>query len=269
MELLKSLKLETQVKLLEAMLDGSKVGTIVTDPSQPDNPIIYTNQTFIEMTGYTEEEVIGSNCRFLQGKDTDPEGVREIRNAVKANEAITFTIRNYKKDGSEFWNRLAIKPVMVEEKLYFIGTQTDITLERAQQQAIMANELEIEKLMLPILSVHENVATVALVGTMNFHRFETLKVKVCEYVQEHRIEHVIIDITGLSWDENPPLHGFIQIRNALRIMGSHLYVTGISPRAAQEFILQEDRDNRLTTFTTIQKALEFVTAKAGVNNQNN
>lgn len=266
---MKSLKLETQVKLLEAMLDGSKVGTIVTDPSLPDNPIIYTNQTFIEMSGYTKEEVVGSNCRFLQGKETDPEDIEELRNAIKAREPITLTIRNYKKDGSEFWNRLAVKPVTVDEKLYFIGTQTDITLEREQQQAIMANELEIEKLMLPILSVHENVATVALVGTMSFHRFETLKIKVCEYVQEHRIEHVIIDITGLSWDENPPLQGFLQIRNALRIMGSHLYVTGISPRAAQEFVLQEDRDNRLTTFTTIQKALEFVTTKTVVHNQNN
>lgn len=63
---MKELTQETQVTLLEAMLDGSKVGTIVTDPSQHDNPIIYTNKTFIEMTGYTQEEVIGRNCRFCR-----------------------------------------------------------------------------------------------------------------------------------------------------------------------------------------------------------
>lgn len=256
---LKELTQETQVTLLEAMLDGSKVGTIVTDPSQHDNPIIYTNQTFIEMTGYTQEEVIGRNCRFLQGPETAEEDVRKMKEAISSEKKVVLTVQNYRKDGSPFWNRLAIEPVRIEGKLYFIGTQTDITLERSQQQAIMANEDEIEKLMLPILSVQENVATVALVGTMNLQRFETLKVKICEYVQEHRIEHAIIDITGLSWNEKSPLYWFTQIYEALRIMGSKLYVTGISPAAAQQFANDLDRDSRLITFSTIERALNFIT----------
>ena len=258
---LKELTQETQVTLLEAMLDGSKVGTIVTDPSQHDNPIIYTNQTFIEMTGYTQEEVIGRNCRFLQGPETSKDDVRKMKEAISNEKKVVFTLQNYRKDGSPFWNRLAIEPVRIEGKLYFIGTQTDITLERSQQQAIMANEDEIEKLMLPILSVQENVATVALVGTMNLQRFETLKVKICEYVQEHRIEHAIIDITGLTWNEKSPLYWFTQIYEALRIMGSNLYVTGISPAAAQQFANDLDRDSRLITFSTIERALNFITQK--------
>lgn len=256
---LKELTQETQVTLLEAMLDGSKVGTIVTDPSQHDNPIIYTNHTFIEMTGYTQEEVIGRNCRFLQGPETAKEDVRKMKEAISSEKKVVLTVQNYRKDGSPFWNRLAIEPVRIEGKLYFIGTQTDITLERSQQQAIMANEDEIEKLILPILSVQENVATVALVGTMNLQRFETLKVKICEYVQEHRIEHAIIDITGLSWNEKSPLYWFTQIYEALRIMGSKLYVTGISPAAAQQFANELDRDSRLITFSTIERALNFIT----------
>lgn len=256
---LKDLSEKNQVTLLEAMIDGSKVGTIVTDPSQLDNPIIYTNKTFIEMTGYTQEEVIGRNCRFLQGPATSIEDIEKMRKAIASEEKVMLTLQNYRKDGSPFWNRLAIEPIRVEDKLYFIGTQTDITLERSQQQAIMANEHEIEKLMLPILSVQENVATVALVGTMNFQRFGTLKVKICEYVQEHRIEHVIIDITGLSWNEESPLYWFTQIYDALRIMGSKLYVTGISPAAAQQFANDLDRDSRLITFSTIEKALDFIT----------
>lgn len=255
---LRELNQDTQVTLLEAMLDGSKVGTIVTDPSQPDNPIIYTNKTFIEMSGYTREEVIGYNCRFLQGSGTAKEDIEKIRNAIATEEKVVVTIQNYRKDGSPFWNRLAIEPVKIEDKLYFIGTQTDITLERSQQQALMANEDEIEKLMLPILSVQENVATVALVGTMNLHRFETLKVKICEYVQEHRIEYAIIDITGLSWNEKSPLYWFTQIYDALRIMGSKLYVTGISVNAAQQFSNDLDRDSRLVTFSTIERALHFI-----------
>lgn len=263
---LKELTQETQVTLLEAMLDGSKVGTIVTDPSQHDNPIIYTNKTFIEMTGYTQEEVIGRNCRFLQGPETAKEDVQKMKEAIADEKKILLTLQNYRKDGSPFWNRLAIEPVRIDGKLYFIGTQTDITLERSQQQAIMANEDEIEKLMLPILSVQENVATVALVGTMNLQRFETLKVKICEYVQEHRIEHAIIDITGLTWNEKSPLYWFTQIYEALRIMGSNLYVTGISPAAAQQFANDLDRDSRLITFSTIERALNFITQKTASEN---
>lgn len=263
---LKELTQETQVTLLEAMLDGSKVGTIVTDPSQHDNPIIYTNKTFIEMTGYTQEEVIGRNCRFLQGPETAKEDVQKMKEAIADEKKVLLTLQNYRKDGSPFWNRLAIEPVRIDGKLYFIGTQTDITLERSQQQAIMANEDEIEKLMLPILSVQENVATVALVGTMNLQRFETLKVKICEYVQEHRIEHAIIDITGLTWNEKSPLYWFTQIYEALRIMGSNLYVTGISPAAAQQFANDLDRDSRLITFSTIERALNFITQKTASEN---
>ncbi|AQU81109.1 biphenyl 2,3-dioxygenase [Planococcus faecalis] len=255
---LRELNQKTQVTLLEAMLDGSKVGTIVTDPSQQDNPIIYTNRTFIEMTGYTQQEVIGENCRFLQGPETTKEDTEKMKKAIANNEKVIVTLLNYRKDGSPFWNRLVIEPVWIDEKLYFIGTQTDITLERAQQQAIMANEDEIEKLMLPILSVQENVATVALVGTMDIQRFEMLKVKICEYVQQHRIEHAIIDITGLTWNEKSPLYWFSQIYEALRIMGSKLYVTGISAVAAQQFVSNLDRDSRLVTFSTIEKALNFI-----------
>ncbi|WP_353048219.1 PAS domain-containing protein [Planococcus sp. ISL-110] len=261
MDRLKELVQEIQVTLLEAMIDGSKVGAIVTDPSQEDNPIIYTNKTFIEMTVYTQEEVIGRNCRFLQGPAIAKKDIKKMKNAIACEEKVMLILQNYRKDSSSFWNRLAIEPVRIEGRLYFIGTQKDITLERSQQKTIMENEYEIEKLMLPILSVQENVATVALVGTMNFQRFETLKVKICEYIQEHRIEHAIIDITGLSWNEKSPLYWFRQIYDALRVMGSKLYTTGISPAADQQFANDLDRESHLITFSTIEKALDFITQK--------
>lgn len=247
--------MDTQIQLLEAMLDGSKVGTIVTDPAQEDNPIIYANHTFTEMTGYAKEELLGRNCRFLQGPKTAPDAVDQIRQAIKNQEKTTVILRNYRKDGTPFWNRLAIAPVTVEGKLYFIGTQTDITVEKMQQEAINENESEIEKLMLPILSIQPNVATVALVGTMSLQRFEALKVKLCEYVSEHRIEHALLDITGLTWNEESPLHWFTQICEALRIMGSHLYITGVTPQAATELVRDLDRDNMLKTYSSIEKAL--------------
>ncbi|HSI68241.1 MAG TPA: PAS domain-containing protein, partial [Planococcus sp. (in: firmicutes)] len=122
---MKTLNQEIQVELQEAMLDGSKVATIVTDPSKADNPIIYANKTFEKMTGYGKEETLGHNCRFLQGKDTDPEDLQKIRNAIKNKESLTVVLRNYRKDGTPFWNRLSIQPVTVDDSLYFIGTQTD------------------------------------------------------------------------------------------------------------------------------------------------
>ena len=247
--------MNTQIQLLEAMLDGSKVGTIVTDPEKEDNPIIYANRTFTELTGYEKGEILGRNCRFLQGPKTDPEAVDRLRQAIKNQEKVTVVLRNYRKDGTPFWNRLAITPVTVEEKLYFIGTQTDITVEKMQQEAIDKNESEIEKLMLPILSIQPNVATVALVGTMNLQRFEALKVKLCEYVSEHRIEHALLDITGLTWNEESPLHWFTQIFEALRIMGSQLYITGVTPQAATELVRDLDRENMLKTYSSIEKAL--------------
>lgn len=258
---MKRLDLEKQIKLLEAMLDGSSVATIVTDPSQQDNPIIFTNITFEQMTGYSRAEVMGRNCRFLQGKETDREAKDKIRTAIARKEEAIVTLKNYRKDGSEFWNRLFIKPVEIDGALFFIGTQTDISLERAQFEELQASQAEIEELMLPILSIQDKIATVALVGTMSFQRFELLKVKVCEYVQENRIENVLIDITGLSWEDSVPLQGFVQIRDALKIMGSELYITGISPKAAIELVTQENRSEKLTTFPTIQKALETVGKK--------
>lgn len=255
-----NLRVETQIELLEAMLDGSKVGTIVTDPAQDDNPIIYANHTFSEMTGYGRQEVIGRNCRFLQGPDTAPEAISQIREAIGKREKRMVTLRNYRKDGTPFWNRLAVSPITVDGKSFFIGTQTDITVERTQQEALNANESEIEKLMLPILSIQPNVATVALVGTMSLQRFEALKVKLCEYVSEHRIEHALIDITGLTWDQESPLHWFTQICEALRIMGSHMYITGVTPQAATELVRDLDRDNILKTYASIEKALAEINA---------
>lgn len=75
---MKDLNNETRNNLLEAMINGSRVTTVVTDPQQEDNPIIYNNQTFEQLTGYTGEEIIGRNCQFLQGKDTDQSVVQQI-----------------------------------------------------------------------------------------------------------------------------------------------------------------------------------------------
>jgi len=84
---------------------------ILTDPRQEDNPIVFANKAFLDLTGYEETEVLGRNCRFLQGPQTDRTTVVEMRESVAAREAISAEILNYKRDGSPFWNAVFIGPV--------------------------------------------------------------------------------------------------------------------------------------------------------------
>ena len=80
----------------------------VCDATAPDCPIVYASDSFLEMTGYPSEEIIHHNCRFLQGKDTDPESVKKLRDAVKAGERVSVRLLNYRKDGTPFWNQFFI-----------------------------------------------------------------------------------------------------------------------------------------------------------------
>ncbi|MEM9244130.1 MAG: PAS domain-containing protein, partial [Cyanobacteria bacterium P01_F01_bin.153] len=97
--------------LYERAIASSSCGVVIADMSLPDRPLIYCNRSFIEMTGYGRSEVVGRNCRFLQGPDTYGPDVERLRSAVRAGEDCTVTLLNYRKDGTPFWNRLTISPV--------------------------------------------------------------------------------------------------------------------------------------------------------------
>lgn len=113
-------------------------GVLITDPNQPDNPIIYSNPAFSKITGYQPEEILGRNCRFLQGAETDLEAVRAIRRAIAQRQEVKATLLNYRKNGQPFWNELKISPVFSEQGdlLYFIGIQTDITERKQAEEKI-------------------------------------------------------------------------------------------------------------------------------------
>jgi PAS domain S-box-containing protein len=104
---------------------------IITNPRLADNPLVFVNDAFCQLTGYDREEVIGRNCRFLQGPQSDPAVVDAIRAAVKQGRAIAIDVRNHRKDGSVFWNRLQMAPVHDAggELSYFIASQFDVTAE--------------------------------------------------------------------------------------------------------------------------------------------
>lgn len=118
-------------------IDMMGVGLAITDPNLKDNPLVYVNKGFELITGYTRDEVIMQNCRFLQGTETDLEHMDVIRQAIKEGRSDTVTIKNYKKDGSTFWNQFIISPIMNEDgqPLYFIGLQFDVTKEIEERDA--------------------------------------------------------------------------------------------------------------------------------------
>lgn len=110
----------------------------VTDPNQPDNPIIFANGAFLELTGYSTDELYGRNCRLMQGADTDPQAIALIRDAVKAKSEISIELLNYRKDGSSFWNALFVSPVYNEagELIYYFASQLDVSRRRDAEEAL-------------------------------------------------------------------------------------------------------------------------------------
>jgi PAS domain S-box-containing protein len=112
---------------------------VISDPNQPDDPIVYVNPAFERTTGYAAEEVLGRNCRFLQGEDRNQSALEELRAAVYEGRHCTVVLRNYRKDGTLFWNELSIYPVRDEEgrMTNFVGVQNDVT-ERIRAEEILS-----------------------------------------------------------------------------------------------------------------------------------
>jgi len=116
-------------QVLSAILDECVNGVTLADPDLEDAPIVYANKAFEDLTGYSQEDIIGYNCRFLQGEDREQEARFAIAEAVRNHKAVEVTLRNYKKDGTLFHNRLKIVPLFDKKQrvIYYLGVQYDIT----------------------------------------------------------------------------------------------------------------------------------------------
>ena len=120
-----------------AAIEMTRMPMILTDPNQPDNPVVFANQAFQDLTGYEHDEVVGRNCRFLQGVNTDREKVAELRLAIEEHRAHSVELLNYKRDGTPFWNAVYTAPVYDKtgKLLYFFASQLDVTRRRTSEQA--------------------------------------------------------------------------------------------------------------------------------------
>ncbi|MEA5389441.1 PAS domain S-box protein [Haloarculaceae archaeon H-GB2-1] len=124
-----------ELELKSQAMDEAPVGITITDPDREDNPMIYVNEGFEALTGYSAGEALGRNCRFLQGEATRDEPVAEMRKAVDEAKPVSVELRNYRKDGSQFWNRVSIAPVRDDTGTVtnYVGFQEDVS-ERKERE---------------------------------------------------------------------------------------------------------------------------------------
>jgi PAS domain S-box-containing protein len=128
-----------------AAVEMTRMPMVVTNPRQHDNPIVFANGAFFDLTGYARADVLGKNCRFLQGPQTDPRTVDEVRRALKEQRAVAVDMVNYRADGTPFWNALFIGPIFDQDGtlLYYFASQMDITERRVSQEAyLQAQKME-------------------------------------------------------------------------------------------------------------------------------
>jgi PAS domain S-box-containing protein len=146
-----------------AAVRATRMPMVITDPHRPDNPIVFVNDAFTRLTGYDRDEILGRNCRFLQGPATDPDDVARIRDAIERRVPIEIDLLNHKKTGEAFWNRLLVSPVFGEDGrlTYFFASQFDVTLERDRlvrlQRDRDALEREIERRSLALRRSEERL----------------------------------------------------------------------------------------------------------------
>jgi len=130
--------MEEWSRVLERAVEATRTGVLITDPNRPDNPIVYANPAFERITGYSAEEVIGRNCRFLQRDDRDQPALEEVRSAIRERRDCRVSVRNYRKDGTLFWQELSISPVRDDRgrTTHFVGIQEDVTERKLAEERL-------------------------------------------------------------------------------------------------------------------------------------
>ena len=135
-------------KLLQLMVDSSNDGIVVAEQEGNDSILIYTNPAFERLTGYATDDILYQDCRFLQGQDHNQPGIAAIREAIRQGRHCCQVLRNYRKDGSLFWNELSITPVHndADELTYYIGIQRDVTAQVFAEERVRELEAEVADL---------------------------------------------------------------------------------------------------------------------------
>ncbi|WP_316797700.1 ATP-binding protein [Pedobacter frigidisoli] len=206
---------EKDFGLLSKALDASISGIIITDNTQPDNPIIYCNQAFEKIAGYQRNEIIGHNCRFLQKDDRGQQARGILKDAIAKGLECTVDIRNYRKNGDLFWNELYMSPIKDEagKVTHFIGVQNDVSARKKAEHDLRQQQDQMERVIQErtqelrdseaffssiIQTVRESLLVLDpkfFVVSANSHFLKTFKVNAEETVGKH-----LYELGNHQWD---------------------------------------------------------------------
>lgn len=180
-------------ELLAKVVDQSVDGIIIADTGKPGNPTIYVNRGFEHMTGYRAHEVLGKNCRFLQGEEHDQPGLEVIREAIKKGENCIVILRNFRKDGTLFWNEFSLSPVKDEagKVTHFIGVLKDVTARADMLKHLRQSKLELQQAnqKLSILAL-----TDGLTGISNRRHFDEQALALLSMAQRTKVSLAVLMI---------------------------------------------------------------------------
>lgn len=242
--------------ILEA-LNMSSVGVVITDAALTNNPVIYVNRGFEKNTGYPAEEVLGKNCRFLQGEDTNPEELAKVSDGVRNRHSTRAFLKNYRKNGTPFFNELTIDPIKdANGHPYFIGIQKDVTRERNYQLELEKSVTEIQKLSTPIVPITDNLSVLPLVGTLDNDRFDYMSENVSNYLDTSKEDYLVIDLSGLVDFNEDVVTNLVKFHRLLKLTGVELILTGLSPKFAMLMVRYEQDLANIVTFSTVKEALK-------------
>ena len=179
-------------RLLDRAVEASSNGIVITDPKLPDNPVVYVNPAFEKISGYAVDEVLGRNCRFLQGDERDQPALDELRAALREGRECRVVLRNYRKDGTLFWNELYVSPVHDEggRLTNYVGVQNDITERRRIEEVLRESE---ERFRATFEHAAVGAAQVGIDG-----RWLRVNRRLCEivgYTHDELLEITFADIT--------------------------------------------------------------------------
>jgi len=159
--------LDIDFELKERVMDEAPIGITISDANREDNPIVYVNDAFERLTGYSRGEVLGRNCQFLHGEDTDPETVTQLRKAIDDEEPVTVELVNYRADGERFWNEVTVTPIrnQVGDVTHFAGFQSDVTACREAEFKTQQRKEDLERLVSRINGLMQDVTETLMRAT--------------------------------------------------------------------------------------------------------
>ena len=151
--------LQEEIELHTRAMSSTSCGITISDARHPERPLIYVNDAFVEVTGYSREEALGRSCRFLQKDDRDQPAVHRIRRAIREGVHCKALLRNYKKDGTFFWNELIMSPIKGKdgELTHFVGVQTDVTERESAKRDLLIKQEELESANRQIAALNERL----------------------------------------------------------------------------------------------------------------